>query len=178
VLTGQTETTACVGNPPGRLVEEGALGVPLPGYAVMVDGPDGPVDPALLPDGASVEGELCLRTTPTRPLGLMVGYLGDVRKTAAVLGAGLYRTGDVVRATGGPAVRLAYVARADDVFKSAGYRISPFELESALMEHPPVAEVAVVASPDPVRTAVPKGSLHVLWPGSVHALTYAFRQRL
>src|SRR6185437_8564721 len=96
--------------------------------------------------------------------GLMTGYLDDPERTAAVTAEGFYRTGD--EATRDEAGYLHYVGRGDDVFKSSDYRISPFELESALIEHPAVAEVAVVPSPDPVRLAVPKAFV-ALAPGFV-----------
>ena len=104
-------------------------------------------------DGAAQkEGEICLTLEP-RPTGLMQGYQDDGGSVAPI-GKADYRTGDVamVDADG----YLTYVGRADDVFKSSDYRISPFELESVLIEHPAVAEAAVVPSPDPIRLAVPK----------------------
>jgi acetyl-CoA synthetase len=151
---GQTETTALVGNPPGQPVVPGSMGHALPGYEVVLVDPDG---------HASDEGELALRLVP-RPLGLMVGYEDDPARTAAVTAGGLYRTGDEARqdAQG----FITYVGRGDDVFKSSDYRLSPFELESALLEHPAVAEAAVVPSPDPVRLFVPKAFI-VLRPGQV-----------
>jgi acetyl-CoA synthetase len=142
---GQTETTALIGNSPGQKVKPGSMGRPLPGYRV-----------ALL-DGAGVpqkEGEICLTLQP-RPTGLMQGYQGD--SGVLPVGEALYRTGDV--ATLDDDGYLTYVGRADDVFKSSDYRISPFELESMLIEHPAVAEAAVVPSPDPIRLAVPKAYL-------------------
>ena len=141
---GQTETTAQVGNPPGAPIKPGAMGRPLPGYEIEVLGPDG---------APAAEGELALRLEP-RPLGLMAGYLDDPLHLAEAAHSGFYRTGDVVaRDDQG---YLTYVGRRDDVFKSADYRISPFELESVLIEHPAVAEAAVVESPDPIRLTVPK----------------------
>ncbi|WP_424952534.1 AMP-binding protein [Deinococcus sp.] len=143
---GQTETTAQVGNTPGQRVKAGSMGRPLPGYSVALIGLDGE---------EGDEGELSLPLGPaTRPLGLMVGYAGDPARTQAALGGKYYGTGDVVRrdAEG----YLFYVGRTDDVFKSADYRISPFELESLLIEHPQVAEAAVVPSPHPERLSVPK----------------------
>jgi acetyl-CoA synthetase len=136
---GQTETTAQVGNTPGQPLVPGAMGRPLPGYRVVLDGEGG-------------EGEACLSLGEDRPLGLMAGYWegGAVQP----LEGDLYHTGDVVsRDEEGV---LTYVGRADDVFKASDYRISPFELESVLIEHPAVAEAAVVPSPDPMRLALPK----------------------
>jgi len=141
---GQTETTAVVGNSPGQPVKDGSMGRPLPGYDVVLLGPDGQL---------ADEGEICLNLDP-RPLGLMNGYRDSAERTAEVMAGGYYRTGDVAaRDEDG---YITYVGRADDVFKAADYRISPFELESVLIEHPAVAEAAVVPSPDPVRLAVPK----------------------
>jgi len=141
---GQTETTALVGNPPGELVKPGSMGRPLPGFAVVLLDAEG--HPAQ-------EGEICLDLAQ-RPLGLMQGYLDDPERTASAMGDGYYHTGDVARrdAEG----YLTYIGRIDDVFKSSDYRISPFELESVLIEHPAVAEAAVVPSPDPLRLSVPK----------------------
>ncbi len=149
---GQTETTAQVGNSPGQEVRLGSMGRALPGYqVVLLDG-----------EGREAkEGEVALRLTP-RPLGLMVGYVDDAERTAAVMAGGYYRTGD--EASVDAAGYLHYVGRGDDVFKSSDYRISPFELESALIEHPSVAEAAVVPSPDPVRTSLPKAFV-ALKPG-------------
>jgi len=149
---GQTETTAQVGNTPGQEVRLGSMGRPLPGYQVALVDHEG---------REAREGEIALRLSP-RPLGLMVGYLDDPERTAAVTEGGYYRTGD--EALRDDAGYFHYVGRGDDVFKSSDYRISPFELESALLEHPAVAEVAVVPSPDPVRLSVPKAFV-VLVPG-------------
>jgi acetyl-CoA synthetase len=104
---------------------------------------------------------VALRLSP-RPVGLMVGYLDDEERTATVMEGGYYRTGD--EATLDADGYLHYVGRGDDVFKSSDYRISPFELESALIEHPAVAEAAIVPSPDPVRTSLPKAFV-ALKPG-------------
>lgn len=144
---GQTETTALIGNPPEQRLKPGSMGRPLPGYDVVLLDADG---------NEADEGEICLKLKP-RPLGLMVGYMDSAEKTADVMRDGYYRTGDVAsRDADG---YITYVGRADDVFKASDYRISPFELESALIEHPAVAEAAVVPSPDPVRLAVPKAFL-------------------
>jgi acetyl-CoA synthetase len=155
---GQTETTAQVGNPPGLVVKPGSMGVPLPGYEVaLVDAVSGEV---VTEPGA--EGELCL-PLDTAPLGLMTGYQQDPERQAEATAGGFYHTGDVAfRDADG---YLTYVGRTDDVFKSSDYRISPFELESVLIEHPQVAEAAVVPSPDPVRLSVPKAYV-VLVPGA------------
>ncbi len=143
---GQTETTAMVGNTPGQNVKPGSMGRPLPGYRVELLDADG---------AAATEGEICLRLDP-RPTGLMQGYQADDGGVRALDGA-VYRTGDVAAID--DEGYLTYVGRADDVFKASDYRISPFELESALIEHPAIAEAAVVPSPDPMRLAVPKAYL-------------------
>jgi acetyl-CoA synthetase len=141
---GQTETTALVGNAPGQPVKAGSMGRPLPGYEVVLLDADG---------HEAEEGEIALKLKP-RPLGLMVGYKDDPAKMAHAEEEGFYRTGDVAsRDADG---YLFFVGRADDVFKSSDYRISPFELESFLIEHEAVAEAAVVPSPDPLKLAVPK----------------------
>src|SRR4029077_699348 len=142
---GQTETTAQVGNPPGQEVRPGSMGRPLPGYPVVL------VDP--LTGQPAQEGEICLDLAD-RPLGLMTGYRGDPERAAEAMRGGYYHTGDVASRDGDG--YLTYVGRTDDVFKASDYRISPFELESVLIEHEAVAEAAVVPSPDPLRLAVPK----------------------
>jgi acetyl-CoA synthetase len=141
---GQTETTAQIGNPPGALLKPGSMGRPMPGYRIaLLDADGAPAD----------EGEICIDLAH-RPAALMTGYADDPAKTAEVTRDGYYHTGDVgMRDADG---YITYVGRADDVFKASGYRISPFELESVLIEHPAVAEAAVVPSPDPVRGFVPK----------------------
>ena len=141
---GQSETTALVGNPPGQPVKAGSMGRPLPGYRIsLLDADDQPAD----------EGELAIELA-SRPLGLMIGYQNDEGRMGEVMRAGHYRTGDV--ASRDAEGYITYVGRADDVFKAAGYRISPFELESVLIEHPAVAEAAVVPAPDALRGAYPK----------------------
>jgi len=151
---GQTETTCQIGNSPGQPVKPGSMGRPMPGYQVALLGDD---------DGPVKEGEICLALDP-RPLGLMTGYKDDPAKTTHLMRAGHYHCGDV--ASVDEDGYITYVGRTDDVFKSSDYRISPFELESALIEHEAVAEAAVVPSPDPRRLAVPKAFL-VLREGHV-----------
>jgi acetyl-CoA synthetase len=148
---GQTETTAQIGNTPGQKLKTGSMGRPLPGYRVALLDAEGQ---------PQKEGEICLTLQP-RPTGLMQGYQDDSGRIVPSADL-VYRTGDV--AVVDQEGYLTYVGRADDVFKSSDYRISPFELESALIEHPAVAEAAVVPSPDPIRLAVPKAFL-VLAPG-------------
>ena len=146
---GQTEMTAAVGNTPGATVKPGSMGRPLPGVPVVL------VDPAtgeVAPD----EGELCLDLggEQGRPLPLMTGYQGDRVRDDEAMAGGFYHTGDLVsRDEDG---YITYVGRTDDVFKASDYKVSPFELESVLIEHPAVAEAAIVPAPDPVRLAVPK----------------------
>lgn len=141
---GQTESTAMLGNPPGQPLRYGSMGRPLPGYEIdLLDLEGQPAD----------EGEVSVRLTP-RPAGIMTGYAGNAERTRKALGGGHYGTGDVAsRDADG---FFWFVGRTDDVFKSSDYRISPFELESALMEHDAVAESAVVESPDSKRLCVPK----------------------
>ncbi|MFV0460954.1 MAG: AMP-binding protein [Actinomycetales bacterium] len=145
---GQTETTASVGNSPGQQVKAGSMGRPLPGVPVIL------VDPAT---GARVsgvgEGEICLDLSAS-PLSLMTGYQGDEDRNAEAMLGGVYHTGDV--ASRDEDGYITYIGRTDDVFKASDYKVSPFELESVLIEHPAVAEAAIVPAPDPVRLAVPK----------------------
>lgn len=152
---GQTESTLQVANTPGLPVTPGSMGRPLPGFDVMLLDPQTDQEaPAL---EGSQEGELCLRaeqTGPNRPVGLLKSYYGDEQRTAEVFRGGVYHSGDVVRRNAEGV--LTYVGRSDDVFKASDYRISPFELESVLVEHPAVVEAAVIPSPDPLRLAVPK----------------------
>jgi len=142
---GQTETTAQIGNPPGQSIKLGSMGRPLPGYVISL------VDPVT--DEVGTDGEVCIELA-RRPTGLMAGYRDDPKRTAEATRGGFYRTGDVASVDDDG--YITYVGRADDVFKASDYRISPFELESVLIEHPAVAEAAVVPSPDPIRLAVPK----------------------
>jgi acetyl-CoA synthetase len=141
---GQTETTALAGNSPGQTVKIGSMGRPLPGYRVQITDSDGHV---------TREGEVSLLLGADRPAGLMQGYQGDDGKLSGADGD-IYRSGDVVFVD--EEGYLTFVGRSDDVFKSSDYRISPFELESILLEHDAVAEAAVVPSPDPIRLAIPK----------------------
>jgi acetyl-CoA synthetase len=142
---GQTETTAQIGNPPGQRLKPGSMGRPLPGYEIAL------VDPATGAPGD--EGEICIDLS-ARPAALMTGYRDDAGRNAEAMAGGYYHTGDV--ATRDADGYITYVGRTDDVFKASDYRISPFELESVLIEHDAVAEAAVVPSPDPLRLAVPK----------------------
>ena len=145
---GQTETTAQVGNTPGSEVRPGSMGRPLPGVPVVL------VDPV---SGRRVEGpgegEICLDLS-AHPLPLMTEYQGDPERDAEAKAGGYYHTGDV--ASVDERGYITYIGRTDDVFKASDYKISPFELESVLIEHPAVAEAAIVPAPDEVRLAVPK----------------------
>ena len=142
---GQTEMTAIVANTPGAGLVPGSMGRPLPGCPVVI------VDP--LTGERADEGEICLDLTE-RPLNLMTGYVADPERNADAFADGLFHTGDVARRdeTGS----ITYIGRTDDVFKSSDYKISPFELESVLIEHPAVVEAAVVPAPDALRLSVPK----------------------
>lgn len=150
---GQTETTALAGNSPGQVVKIGSMGRPMPGYTVRVADADG--NPAK-------EGEVRLVLGANRPAGLMLGYQGEDGKPKGADGD-VYQTGDVVFLDDDG--YLTFVGRSDDVFKSSDYRISPFELESVLLEHEMVAEAAVVPTPDPIRLALPKAYVSLV-PGT------------
>ena len=142
---GQTETTALIGTLPGEAVVPGAMGRPLPGVnAVLIDPVTGE---------RSVEGEVCLRLDP-HPPNLMTGYFGDDYATEKAMRDGLFHTGDVAQR--GETGVLTFVGRTDDIFKSSDFKVSPFEVESALLEHPLVAEAAVVGAPDETRLNVTK----------------------
>jgi acetyl-CoA synthetase len=149
---GQTETVLVVGNFPGQTVKPGSAGVATPGHEIV-----------LLDAGGkeSADGEICVRLNPA-PISLMACYADDPERTASVMEGGYYHTGDIAsRDADG---YYTYVGRSDDVFKSSDYRLSPFELESALIEHPVIAEAAVVPAPDPIRWNVPKAYI-TLKPG-------------
>ncbi|PVZ08435.1 acetyl-CoA synthetase [Actinomycetospora cinnamomea] len=142
---GQTETSLQIGNTPGQPVKDGSMGRAVPGFSIVL------VDPVTGERGD--EGEICIDLA-ARPVGLMVGYKDDPERNDEVMRDGVYHTGDVgSRDEDG---YITYIGRSDDVFKASDYRISPFELESVLIEHDAVAEAAVVPSPDPLRLAVPK----------------------
>jgi len=145
---GQTETTLQIGVFPGQTVKPGSMGVESPGYRIRLLDADG--QPA-------EEAEVCIELDPA-PVGLMRGYQNDDGSFAPLgVRAGnhlAYRTGDVANRDADG--YYTYVGRSDDVFKASDYRISPFELESALIEHPSVAEAAVVPAPDALRMAIPK----------------------
>jgi acetyl-CoA synthetase len=149
---GQTESVLTLGNFPGQRVKPGAAGKPSPGHDVVLLDAEGK---------ESSDGEICLKVNP-KPPSLMAGYIDDAEKNAEVMKGGYYHTGDIAhRDEDG---YFWYIGRSDDVFKSSDYRLSPFELESALIEHRAVAEAAVVPSPDAIRWNVPKAFI-TLKPG-------------
>jgi len=154
---GQTETTLQIGTFPGMEVRPGSMGVEAPGFTIDV------VDDSYSPAPPETEGAIAIRVKPKRPLGLMTGYIDMPQRNLEVFVGDWYLTGDVAyRDKDGC---YWFIGRSDDVFKSSDYRISPFELESELMVHPAVTEVAVVRSPDQLRGFVPKAFL-LLKPGS------------
>jgi acetyl-CoA synthetase len=152
---GQTETTLLIGNLPGRQVKPGSMGRPLPGVPIVL------VDPASGTPGE--EGEICLDLS-AYPVNLMSGYLQDPERNAAAMAGGYYHTGDIARREADGSI--TFIGRTDDVFKSSGYKVSPFELESVLIEHPAIVEAAVVPQPDDTRLAIPKAyvALAADWP--------------
>lgn len=149
---GQTETTCQVGNSPGQVVKFGSMGRPMPGYRIALIDHDKHIGD---------DGEISIELDPP-PLGLMAGYIDTPGKSAHLLGGSHYPTSDVAHRDADG--YFWYIGRDDDVFKSSDYRISPFELESALLEHEFVAEAAVVPSPDAIRLSVPKAFI-ALKPG-------------
>ena len=146
---GQTETTMMIGNSPGQPVVPGSMGRPLPGYRVALIDADGL---------ESDSGEIAIPLRP-RTVGLMSGYQNERGALMPIEGE-YYKTGDVAsRDADG---YITFIGRADDVFKSSDYRLSPFELESVLIEHPAIAEAAVVPAPDPCATRSPKAMSRLL----------------
>jgi acetyl-CoA synthetase len=150
---GQTELPLAVGNVPGMPVKPGSMGLPLPGVPIVL------VDPVT--GELADEGEICVDLA-RRPMSLMTGYQGDPERNAEAMAGGYYHTGDVASRDGDG--YIFYLGRTDDVFKASDYKISPFELESVLIEHPAVAEAAIVPAPDELRAAVPKAYV-TLAPG-------------
>jgi len=168
---GQTETVLVIGNFPGQPVKPGAAGVPSPGHEIVLLDAHG---------NESDDGEICLRLNPA-PISLMAGYVDDPELMASVMEGGCYHTADIAsRDADG---YYTYVGRDDDLFKSSDYRISPFELESALIEHPAVAEAAVVPVPDAIRWNVPKAYIALKpdvypSPAVAHEIFMFIRKRL
>jgi len=153
---GQTETVLLVGSFPFIEPRYGSMGKPAPGFDVQVVDENGQILPP------NREGDVAVRVKPKRPLGLFKEYYGDPERTASVYRGDWYITGD--RAYRDEDGYFWFVGRADDVILTSGYRIGPFEVESALLEHPAVAESAVVSSPDEVRGEVVKAFV-ILAPG-------------
>lgn len=153
---GQTETTLLVGNFPGRLVKPGSMGTASPAFDVQILNDD------LSPAPPGVEGEVAIRVRPNRPLGLFLHYEDNPQENAQKFRGDYYLTGD--RASRDEDGYFWFVGRGDDVILSAGYRIGPFEVESALIEHPAVQEAAVIGMPDPARYEIVKAFV-LLVPG-------------
>ncbi|XP_062999587.1 acyl-coenzyme A synthetase ACSM5, mitochondrial isoform X2 [Elgaria multicarinata webbii] len=145
---GQTETVTICANVKGMKIKQGSLGKASPPYDVQIVDDQGNIQPP------GVEGDVAIRIKPKRPFCLFLQYIDNPEKTAASERGDFYITGD--RATKDEEGYIWFVGRSDDVINSAGYRIGPFEVESALIEHPAVLESAVVSSPDPIRGEVVK----------------------
>ncbi|WP_332448640.1 AMP-binding protein [Methanoculleus sp.] len=152
---GQTETVLCIGTFPGMKCKPGSMGKPAPGWHIELHDDDGN------PVAAGEEGHIAIKTDP-RPVGLFRGYLNNEEENCKVFRNGFYYTGD--KAYMDEDGYFWFIGRGDDVIKSSGYRIGPFEVESALMEHPAVQEAAVIGSPDVIRGLVVKAFI-VLKPG-------------
>jgi len=148
---GQTETTLCLLTATWMKPKPGSMGKPSPAYEVdLVDEEGNSVEPGQV-------GEIVLRIDKEKPTGLMIGYYRDEEKTNQAMHDGLYHTGDTAwRDEDG---YYWYVGRTDDIIKSSGYRIGPFEVESVIMEHPSVLECAVTGVPDPVRGNIVKATI-------------------
>ena len=153
---GQTESTCMIANLVGQGHKIGSMGKPCPIYDIALLDHDGNEV------GVGENGEICVRIDKGVPPGLFMGYYGNEQKTTEVMYDGFYHTGDV--AWKDEDGFYWYVGRADDVIKSSGYRIGPFEIESVIMELPYVLECGVSAAPDEVRGQVVKASI-VLVPG-------------
>ena len=153
---GQTETVLCIGTLPGMKAKPGSMGRPMPGWHIELLDDDGN------PVGVGEEGRIAIKVDP-RPVGLFSGYLNNSDENHKVFSNGFYFTGD--KAYMDEDGYFWFIGRDDDVIKSSGYRIGPFEVESAIMEHPAVQEAAVVGSPDVLRGLVVKAFV-VLKPGN------------
>lgn len=150
---GQTECTVAVATYPWMQAKPGSMGKPSPGYDILIVDEDGN------PCEVGNEGEIVIRTSIDKPVGMFNGYYRDDQLTNSVWSDGVYRTGDM--AWYDEDGYFWFVGRADDVIKSSGYRIGPFEVESALMEHPAVLECAITAVPDPDRGQIVKATIVV-----------------
>jgi len=150
---GQTECTVAVATYPWMNPKPGSMGMPTPGYNIEIVDEDGNTCEA------GNEGEIVIHTNDSKPVGMFNGYYRDDQLTSTVWKNGLYRTGDMAWCDEDG--YFWFVGRADDVIKSSGYRIGPFEVESALMEHPAVLECAITAVPDPDRGQIVKATIVV-----------------
>jgi acetyl-CoA synthetase len=150
---GQTECTVAVATYPWMKPKPGSMGKPTPGYNIEI------VDENGIKCEAGNEGEIVIRTAESKPVGMFNGYYRDDKLTESVWSDGVYRTGDM--AWSDEDGYFWFVGRSDDVIKSSGYRIGPFEVESALMEHPAVLECAITAVPDPDRGQIVKATIVV-----------------
>jgi len=148
---GQTETTCCLGTFPGMEVRQGSMGRPVPGYDVVLLDENGHIC------SLGSRGEICIRTDIQKPMGLFTGYYKDNAATDKAWHDGYYHTGDMAWMDGKG--YYWYVGRGDDIIKSSGYRIGPFEVESALLEHEAVLEAAITGVPDPIRGQVVKATI-------------------
>jgi acetyl-CoA synthetase len=148
---GQTECTVAVATYPWLKPKPGSMGKPTPGYDIEI------VDEDFKKCEAGNEGEIIIRTEKRKPVGMFNGYYRDDKLTKSVWSNGVYRTGDMAWCDEDG--YFWFVGRSDDVIKSSGYRIGPFEVESALMEHPAVLECAITAVPDPDRGQIVKATI-------------------
>jgi acetyl-CoA synthetase len=148
---GQTECTVAVATYPWMEPKPGSMGMPTPGYDIEIVDEDGNTCEA------GNEGEIVIHTSSSKPVGMFNGYYRDDKLTATVWQNGVYHTGDMAWCDEDG--YFWFVGRADDVIKSSGYRIGPFEVESALMEHPAVLECAITAVPDPDRGQIVKATI-------------------
>jgi acetyl-CoA synthetase len=148
---GQTECTVAVATYPWMKPKPGSMGMPTPGYDIEIVDEDGNKCEA------GNEGEIVIRTAVSKPVGMFNGYYRDDNLTASVWRNNVYSTGDMAWCDEDG--YFWFVGRADDVIKSSGYRIGPFEVESALMEHPAVLECAITAVPDPDRGQIVKATI-------------------
>lgn len=148
---GQTECTVAVATYPWMEPKPGSMGKPTPGYDIDI------VDETGSPCEIGNEGEIVIYTERRKPVGMFKGYYRDEELTKNVWSDGVYRTGDMAWCDEDG--YYWFVGRADDIIKSSGYRIGPFEVESALIEHPAVLECAVTAVPDPDRGQIVKATV-------------------
>ncbi|MBE3101657.1 MAG: AMP-binding protein, partial [Firmicutes bacterium] len=148
---GQTELTVTLATFPWMEPKPGSMGKPSPGYDIDLIDEDG--------NSCDIgqEGQIIVRTTNRKPIGMFDGYYRDDKRTKSVWHDGIYYTGDM--AWFDEDGYFWFVGRADDVIKSSGYRIGPFEVESALMEHPAVLECAITAVPDEIRGQIVKATI-------------------